>query len=73
MAGRSGSDGGVCLALPRPNGDTDLVVRGARVATIPAAYGHPEGLYATDGWVDLSRFTVGTHRVTDGVWLPPDV
>jgi hypothetical protein len=67
------SDGGVCLALPRPNGDTDLVVRGARVATIPAAYGHPEGLYATDGWLDLSRFTVGTHRVTDGVWIPPDV
>ncbi len=60
------SDGGVCLALPRPNGDTDLVVRGARVATIPAAYGHPEGLHATEGWVELSRFTVGTHRVTEG-------
>ncbi|MFO0626379.1 MAG: hypothetical protein U0325_12270 [Polyangiales bacterium] len=65
-------DGGVALALPRPNGDTDLVARGARVATLPAAYGHPQALHVPDGSIELLHVTEGAHRVNHAVWLPPD-
>lgn len=65
------SDGGVALALPRPNGDTALVVRGQPVATIPARLGAPQHTFAPDRGLDLYYFTAGPHRTARGVWLPP--
>lgn len=65
------SDGGVALALPRPNGDTALVVRGQPVATIPAGLGAPQHTFAPDRGLDLYYFTAGPHRTVRGVWLPP--
>jgi hypothetical protein len=65
------SDGGVALALPRPNGDTGLVVRGREVATIPAVYGSPQAMHVPDRGVDLVSFTESPHRIVRGVWLPP--
>jgi hypothetical protein len=65
------SDGGVALALPRPNGDTVLVVRGREVATIPAAYGAPQAMHAPDRGVELVYFTEGERRTARGVWLAP--